>query len=34
MKEPECRSIAINKVVGLDDAPVPDSESEPEADKE
>ena len=34
MKEPECRSIAINKVVGLDDAPVSDSESEPEADKE
>ena len=34
MKEPECRSIAINKVVGLDDAPVPDSESEPKVDKE
>ena len=34
MKEPECRSIAINKVVGLDDAPVPDSESESKADKE
>ena len=34
MKEPECRSIAINKVIGLDDAPVPDSESGPKADKE
>ena len=34
MKEPECRSIAINKVVGLDDAPVPDSGSEPKVDKE
>ena len=34
MKEPECRSIAINKVIGLDDAPVPDSESEHKVDKE
>lgn len=34
MKEPEHSFISINKVVGLDDAPVPDSESEPEAEKE
>ena len=34
MKEPECRSIAINKVIGLDDAPVPESESDSEVNKE
>lgn len=34
MKEPECRSIAINKVVGLDDAPAPESESDSKEDKE
>ena len=36
MKEPEHSFITINKVVGLDDAPVPDSESESdsEANKE
>ena len=32
MKEPECRSIAINKVIGLDDAPVPDSKSESDSE--
>ena len=34
MKEPEHSFIAINKVVGLDDASVPDSDSDSEAEKE